>query len=595
MSDRARRAPPERAGAAPRRTSTPRRSRRRCCSARDRGCSSTAWSWSLILVALYLVLPELAGLEDSLRKIEDADPVWIAIALGFNLLSFAAYIALFRGILGGAGASPQVRERLDWRTSYQITLAGLAATRLFSAGGAGGIALTYWALRRAGMEARQAASRMVAFLVLLYTVYLLALVICGIFLRIGLFPGPGPGEHDDRARGPGRRRARDPLPDRPDPGGLRAHRGALGAGPPARAARASTSPASRQRSRPARARRCPSCGTPAAACLRSPARSGFWAANIAVLWACFHAFGEDVPTFVLVQGFFVGMTANLLPFFPGGVGSVDAGMIAAFLAFGEPSSTVFVVGAGLPRDRLLAADPAGDPRLPSAAPHRRAVARGGGTGQPAPAPAVAPRGRWGKLARPAGRSRGYTLKSEVTGRERGAERGLDTTATATAQATTRSSSSAPGPAGQTAALYAGRSRDPHPGARAGHPRRPALEHRRGRGLSGLRAHHGTGPGRQDPEARARSSAPRSRPARSSSISADGDDRVVRTADGERVPRPGGDRHGRRRGAQARRARARTSWRARASPTARSATAPSSRARTSRSWAAATPRSRRARS
>ena len=57
---------------------------------------------------------------------------------------------------------------------------------------------------------------------------------------------------------------------------------------------------------------------------------GFWAANIAVLWACFHAFGESVPKAVLIQGFFVGMTANLLPFFPGGVGSVDAGMIAAF-------------------------------------------------------------------------------------------------------------------------------------------------------------------------------------------------------------------------------------------------------------------------
>ena len=106
----------------------------------------------VILVALYFVLPELAGLEDSLRRIEDADPVWIAVALGFNLLSFAAYIALFRGIIGGAGVSPRVRERLDWRTSYQITLAGLAATRLFSAGGAGGVALTYWALRRAGHE-----------------------------------------------------------------------------------------------------------------------------------------------------------------------------------------------------------------------------------------------------------------------------------------------------------------------------------------------------------------------------------------------------------------------------------------------------------
>jgi uncharacterized protein (TIRG00374 family) len=70
--------------------------------------------------------------------------------------------------------------------------------------------------------------------------------------------------------------------------------------------------------------------------------AGFWAANIGVLWACFHAFGESVPKAVLIQGFFVGMTANLLPFFPGGVGSVDAGMIGAFLAFGLPSSTVFV-------------------------------------------------------------------------------------------------------------------------------------------------------------------------------------------------------------------------------------------------------------
>ena len=249
-----------------------------------------------ILVALYLVLPELAGLEDSLRKIEDADPVWMAIALGFNLLSFAAYIALFRGVLGGAGrVTAQVRERLDWRTSYQITLAGLAATRLFAAGGAGGIALTYWALRRAGMEARQAASRMVAFLVLLYTIYLAALVICGIFLRIGLFPGAGPGEHDDRPRGAGRRRARDPLPDRPDPGGLRARGRALGTGAPARAARAS------HRQHPGHDRhRHPHGAVPpappaAAACWRSSARSGFWAANIAVLWACFHAFGEDVP------------------------------------------------------------------------------------------------------------------------------------------------------------------------------------------------------------------------------------------------------------------------------------------------------------
>ena len=63
---------------------------------------------------------------DALDKIKEADPVWIVIALGLNLLSFAAYIALFAGIVGSQDAPAAVRERLDWRASYQITLAGLA-------------------------------------------------------------------------------------------------------------------------------------------------------------------------------------------------------------------------------------------------------------------------------------------------------------------------------------------------------------------------------------------------------------------------------------------------------------------------------------
>ena len=68
---------------------------------------------------------------------------------------------------------------------------------------------------------------------------------------------------------------------------------------------------------------------------------GFWAANIGVLWASFEAFGGDVPFAVLVQGFFVGMAANLIPSPAGGVGSVDAGMIGAFVLFGVPSGIVF--------------------------------------------------------------------------------------------------------------------------------------------------------------------------------------------------------------------------------------------------------------
>jgi uncharacterized protein (TIRG00374 family) len=68
---------------------------------------------------------------------------------------------------------------------------------------------------------------------------------------------------------------------------------------------------------------------------------GFWGANIAILWASFHAFDVSVPLGVVIQGFFLGMVANLIPFAPGGVGAVDAGMIGAFVLFGVPSAEVF--------------------------------------------------------------------------------------------------------------------------------------------------------------------------------------------------------------------------------------------------------------
>jgi uncharacterized protein (TIRG00374 family) len=68
---------------------------------------------------------------------------------------------------------------------------------------------------------------------------------------------------------------------------------------------------------------------------------GFWAANIGILWAAFHAYDVQVPLAVVVQGFFIGMVANLIPFVPGGVGAVDAGMIGTFVLFGLDGASVF--------------------------------------------------------------------------------------------------------------------------------------------------------------------------------------------------------------------------------------------------------------
>ena len=287
----------------------------------------------LVVAAIYFLFPKLVGVEDGIKKLGDGDPLWIGIALAFSVLMFFSYVALFKGVVGE-------QLELRWNESYQITMAGLAATRLFSAGGAGGIVLTYWALRKAGMPRRQSAARMVAFLVLLYAVYMFTLVINGALLEAGVFTGP-------------------------DPAGLTIVPAAIAGGVilifllialiPGDFQRrlAESSPDTRWGRIAVRVASVPetmAAGTRLAmAIVRNPSKGGlalagavgFWAANIAILWASFKAFDVSVGGAVIVQGFFVGMAANLFPFAPGGVGAVDAGMIGTFVLFGLPGGAVF--------------------------------------------------------------------------------------------------------------------------------------------------------------------------------------------------------------------------------------------------------------
>jgi uncharacterized protein (TIRG00374 family) len=60
-----------------------------------------------------------------------------------------------------------------------------------------------------------------------------------------------------------------------------------------------------------------------------------------VLGVCFDAFGRVVPVAVLVMGYFLGTLGSLLPL-PGGVGGVEGGMIAAFVAFGVPAGSAVI-------------------------------------------------------------------------------------------------------------------------------------------------------------------------------------------------------------------------------------------------------------
>jgi uncharacterized protein (TIRG00374 family) len=280
------------------------------------------------LAFLYFVLPKIAGgTSESISSLDDANALWLVIAALLECASFGGYVLLFRTVC------VRGRTKVGWRASYQITMAGLAATRLFAAAGAGGIALTAWALRRSGMEPRIVACRMVAFIATLYAVYMGSLVLFGLGLYLGILNGSAPF-------------AITVVPAifalilwaiflgmTFIPGDLerRLEHWAAGSSRVARiVARLVTIPASaatgvRFAIGLARAREVGLLGAVA-----------WWGFDIATLWACFHAYGFDPPPVaVIVMAYFVGMLGNTLPL-PGGIGGVDGGMIGALRAFGVP-------------------------------------------------------------------------------------------------------------------------------------------------------------------------------------------------------------------------------------------------------------------
>ncbi len=276
-----------------------------------------------VVAFLYFVLPKLLGLRDTWNRLQHGNAWWLALGAVLEGLSFLGYVVLFRGVF------IRGKSRIGWRASYEITMAGLAATRLFASAGAGGIALTAWALRRSGMEPRIVACRMIAFMAVLYAIFMGSLVIAGLGLYFGVFPGQNPfaitvvpaifgggvialfiivsllpGDFDR-------------LVNRWMHGGRVGHLVARAAALPAAAASGVRTAIHLVRERD----------------YSLLGGVAWWGFDIAVLWSCFHAFGGGPPTAVVVMSYFVGQLGNVLPL-PGGIGGVDGAMIGAFSAFG---------------------------------------------------------------------------------------------------------------------------------------------------------------------------------------------------------------------------------------------------------------------
>ncbi len=277
---------------------------------------------------IHFVLPELSGLRGTLHRLKDADPAWIGLAVLVEVLSLLGYVVLFRTVFSCHGT------RVGWRESTQITLAGTVASKLFAAAGAGGVALTVWALNAAGLRPQTIARRMIAFELLLYSIFAGALLLAGIGLRTGVLAGVAPWTLTVVPAVFAGAAIAITVSLRAFPAGLERRIVAW---------RDSNHRGTRFVSRLATAPRAVRDATSIVVELIRDRELGilgavaYWAFDIAALWASLHAFGTPPPVAAIVMAYFIGQLANVIPL-PGGVGGVEGGTIAALIAFGAPAS-----------------------------------------------------------------------------------------------------------------------------------------------------------------------------------------------------------------------------------------------------------------
>ena len=271
---------------------------------------------ALLVIAAVVLVPGLGSLRSSFMG---AEPVWLVLAAVLQLGSCAGYVLVFRGVFC---------RRMSWRTSTEIGLSELAANSVLSIGGAGGLALGAWILRRGGLAADFIAHRTVAFFLLTSLANVGFLALGGVALATGLLHG--------------------------SPGLL------LGVIPAVVGALAIALALAASQLAGALARRSMSTRLAAAATAvgdgldeaRRLLRTGdpailvgaaaYLLFDVAMLGACFAAFGNDIPPAgVLLVAYIIGQLGSLIPI-PGGIGGVDAGLIGTLVLYGVDATDAAV-------------------------------------------------------------------------------------------------------------------------------------------------------------------------------------------------------------------------------------------------------------
>ena len=271
----------------------------------------------LVIVLIALLAP---GLGEVRGLLGEANPGWIAVAGGFEALSFASYIVMF---------APIFCRGMSWRRSWQIGGSELAMGSLVPASGAGGLALGAWVLHEGGMSADRIARRSVAFFLIKSSINFVTVALIGLLMFFGLFGVDEPA-------------SLTLLPALMSIAAIAAILTIPRLGP----GKAPEKCATRFRRFVAASRRALITGVEESVEIARTRNLrvivgaiGYWAFDNAMLWATFRAFGYTPEISIVLMGYLIGQLGGLLPI-PGGIGGIDGGLIGTLIVYGAPAAVV---------------------------------------------------------------------------------------------------------------------------------------------------------------------------------------------------------------------------------------------------------------
>lgn len=272
-----------------------------------------------VMIALIIgAVSAFPGLGTLRARFARADGLLLAAICLLKLCSCLSNVVAFREVFC---------PRMGWLFSYQLGMAEQATNVLLPTGGAGGLALGAWALRRGGMSTAYIARRSVAFFVITSIPNFFCAAVLGPLLIAGVLPG------------------HPPLVPTIVFTAIVWIVALLAAALPLVLRRARTGGDGGQIRRKAR-----SAAVALADGIRDTGtllREGRWRAiggaagymgfDTAALAVAFAAFGGSRPFGPLIFGYVLGQLGGLIPL-PGGIGGTDGGLIGAMVLYGSPVS-----------------------------------------------------------------------------------------------------------------------------------------------------------------------------------------------------------------------------------------------------------------